>query len=405
MKFFVIDTYIGLYHAYRLAKDGHKVFYYTDFIGADDPQLVNYATGYGFEGLEKVLNYNKIDEADVIFSTDIGHGGLIDYLRKIGKLCFGGGYLEMLEMNRIFAKDLMKELGIRYPDTKIINGINDVLDYFEKNDYEHVIKFNTFRGDMETLVVNGFDDAALYLDWLAPKFGPFLYNFPFIIEKKIEGVMLGVDLFFNGYNYIEPIGFGIEVDSDVIESWDTYAIDIFKDVLDKIKPILIKYNYRGALSIEGMWDGDNLYVTDWTTRFPTPLSLMYCEYFDNYTELIYKVAKGERVKISVPTKYTGLVNVFSEDARNKWLLISYPKDVKFRFIKGAKIDGNYYAVPSGVSIVGSVLGQGDDYNKVISRIKSDIGKVKGLNLFHRLGDFETEVKKVVDNLETSGYSF
>jgi len=374
MKFLVIDLGQGFEFAHRLAQDGNKVYYYVDWQGSDF-NLKNYAPGYGFKGIEKVNDFgSKIDDVDVILFNDIGYGGTISRLRKSGYPVVGAGRAEALEMDRVYAKQVLKESELEYPKTLIFGSINEALKYFKENNSEHLIKINTFRGDMETVFARDYDVAEVWLNALSNKIGPFNRDYKIIIEEPVDGVMVGIDTFFDGANFVRPYHFGLEIDADVVGRWEDNGI--FDDMIRKLTPWLSQTEYIGPISIEAMYDGKSLKIIDFTCRFPLPLgAAIYTEFIKNFPALITGLARRQKVRPEVDDEYVGLMNMFSAPAKDMWIPIWFEEGIKIRLRRPVIVDGKYYHVP-GENLVLSLLGSGSDVKSALDEVVSQVDKVK-----------------------------
>ena len=386
MKFLVIDLGMGWEHAHRLAEDKHTVYLVTLGGLSPTPRFVNVVNGYGFEGIIKTDLGNHFDDVDCIVFTDIGLGYLIDYLRKQGKVIFGAGSEgERLEFDRIFAKKIYDELGIKYPETYICHGLEEVMNFFETHEGKWVLKVNTFRGDIETQVIEEYEEAEAIVIGIMHKFGVYgTEDFKFIIEKFIDGVMVGVDTFFDGNSYVRPFHFGLETGIDVVGRFQDSTI--MDDVMHKLAKYLKKIEYRGAISVEAVYDGKECYAIDICARFPYPLSMIYCEYIQNYSEVIWGVARGNAPNLKITCdKYVGLLNRLVMDEEMKvWAPVYF--DMKpdglyprVRFRRAVQKDEVIYIPPSTDKIVFSVINTASSVEDLIEKLEEDMRYVRVLN--------------------------
>lgn len=406
MKFLVIDVGgSAISHATRLVQDGHEVDYYIPWVGPY-PRYIHYAPGEGFDGIKKVKDYGRsIDEADIIMVTDVGYGSMTDYLRRHGHTVFGAGSAEVLEFDRAFAKEAMDSLGIKYPATTVVTGVDAALAHMKKVDAPRIIKLNIFRGDSETMRVGGYDDAYAILNWLRGRLGPFSEDFIFLIEEPIDGVMVGWDGFFDGKKFSKPGGFGLEISADVLEKWSDETL--FDPLLEKAQPLLERLGYRSALSIEAMYDGKDLHVIDWCCRFAWPLSIMYVDAFENYSDLVIGTAKGNVPEIKVRKPYTALGAVMvtgADQADSAWLPISAGEDTPFRLRRAVRRGNKTYTVPGGENNVATVYGEGDSWQDAFDMVMKRVPEVEVQYGYYE-GTFSHSTKDIVEQVKKLGIKF
>jgi hypothetical protein len=232
-----------------------------------------------------------------------------------------------------------------------------------------------------------------------------------LAEEAIDGSMVGVDLEFNGTRFLDLGGISLEsYRSSTIQKWGT--VGMFRSVIDRLQPYLKEQGYRGAFSMEGMWDGVNLYITDYTTRFAYPMASVFSRYFNNFPEVIYKVAKGEDVDIDISNQYSGIAMVSSEQSLENWLPFKISdnnvfKDVALKFT--TKKGGKYYTVPMGQFKDTEVYGVMDSDDSVKEVMDNILEKSKKISL---LGASQVDIvgvirswKELIEELNARGVPF
>jgi phosphoribosylamine-glycine ligase len=404
-NFLVIDTGIGLDHAIWLGRMGNKVNYFVNW-QVPYPSATISILGYGFEELNKIEDYGEIlknENIDCILFTDVGFGSLADFFRQQGFNVFGTNSKgEKLEQNRVFFNKKFKELGIPTPNTYIAKGIEELYDYLSKNKGEKYIKLNKFRGNIETFWVKNVDEARLLLE--QANLGILKDITEFIIQDPCEGAEIGIDVFYNGKDFIRPYFFTVERDccigKVVYESlWD----DLF---LNKIKPFL-ENDYRGNISLEAFYDGKNIKALDITARFPYPNSSFFPRIIKNYDEVIVKVAKGQTVEIEWDERYPYIIEVpvFSSGlTQNFWREIHIDKDLTYEenyAIRSAiKFKNKIYHIPEEEMII-VLLAKGKTFEESFENIDEVIKKVSSQFLVKENPQYlksyiEKEVNKYCD---------
>jgi len=415
MRYLIWDTNLGVEHAARIKKDGHQVKYFTFWAYEGFPHFRSYVPGKGIVD-KSAYFFEDLDWADIVMFPDIGVGDLVDYLRRnSGKPVWGAGRGEVLETQRGLACEIMDKYGIPYPETEIVEGV-DALEEFLKQNENVFVKFDIFRGDQETFGIDKSNEAVkLKIANLRNDFGPFADEIPFIVQKTLEGPEPGCDLIFNGKKYLEPCQYGYEAKGTgcyigkIVPRFEDIP-EVLREHMEKIIPFLRESDYRGAISSEGIVDRrDGVFkVIDWCCRFPYPLSAIYTENFENYSEIVEKVAKGEDVVIKIKYPYVGLVAFESEFANEHWLDINFDPDFRDRIKMriGVYKNGVYYAVP-GFSSVVTIVGLGNSVDEVIQNIK-DVFEASGLSAFmlskESIGGLEF-CKKLIEEGKKVGIDF
>ena len=354
MKFLCYGYGQDVEHVARLARDGNEVRYFTPFYGSEI-KFENYAPGLGFDKIEKIQYFfNSVDWADCITFFEVGAGDLTEFLRRTTKKpCFGAGNAEKLENHRAMLRQIQKDIGLPTQHTAVITGVDNLRKYL-KSHPNQVVKLDIFRGDCESFIVDSYDKMETFIDEIEVAFGPFNEEYEFMVEDKLEGQEPGFDLYFNGTDYLRPYLWGYEVSESVYLG--KYCDELPKPlqlVADKLKPVLQKYDYRGAISIEAIVTKEGKpYLIDITARYAYPLSLLYTESIANYSEVIYKVAKGESVTIKNTAPYVGALPMRAQHAQKHWVRMDFKGDMKYiKTREASKIKGVYYAVKGMPEVV------------------------------------------------------
>jgi len=409
--FFVYDAGgLFLEFALQLGRDGHKVYYYSPFY---DSELCfrRYALGFGFEVIEKplyfwnaLMKYPK-EETTIMF-PDVGNGDLAEFLKKQGYAVFAAGRGDILENHRELLRKKMKEVGLPVIPYTEITGLDNLDDYLKKNSHK-VVKLDIFRNDRESFKVETYKDVEQILDSLWLKFGPLGNEFPFIVEDMIEGEEPGFDIIFNKTGYLIPYLWGFEVSKGPYAGMVSNKLpQPLQLVADKLKPLLTKYDWRGFISIEAIINNNKPYLIDVCSRSPFPLGDGFTTLYSNFSEIIYKVARGVPVIPQFRGKYMLVLPLSFRNDPNAPLLWN---NIKTPFLGMIKKDSNYYSISlSGVAkkenqIIGSpnyenyviITGVGNDFNtlsKGILNIAKDC-KINGSSFNYDGNSFEVAIEK------------
>ena len=398
-KVLVLDTGLSCAHAERIARDVGEVWYWTDVFSK--LKIEDYATGYGMEGVEKVMRpFKYIDKADLIYFTSEGYGDLADKLRKEGHTVFGAGEQgEELEFDRFKARQIQDKLGLPIQYTQKVKGLTKLTKYLEENGDVYVKPY-IFRGTRETAHVDSPQSRKSLLRKLDARLGPMREEQVFICEDPVSGAIAecGFDILFNGKDAIKPYSFGVEKDGPYLLHFrDDLPAPLDKS-LERISKLFKRINYQGAFSDEELLvSKKKSFIIDWTARWAQPLSSIYTETWKNYTEVIFKVAQGEDVTIDTVAPFAGCLPIHSEEAINDWVFIDRKDPVHFKPVDNCQTKEGFFAV-KGCSQVLNLIAWGDSTESVVGQLKELAGEVRGDDL-----QIETSgLDRVVDDIKTMG---
>ena len=402
----VLGTGLEVEHALRLSS-AYNVYYWTHFMTAF-PEFNDFSYGLGFEGIKKIMfPFYRINDVDLIATFDIGYGDIIDYFRKQGKICFGAGRGEKLELDRWYLKNLLKHAGLPVMKTWRVKGIDRLRDIL-KNNNNVIVKISVFRGDCETFYSPSYDEVEPLLDILQVKWGKFAERYEFIVEQEIkDAVEAGIDGIFSPANgFCFPLMWGIENHSAYIGVWGYRIPEWFVRTEPHLKNILTTMDYRGFISTEQRIVNKNKdYLIDITARIPHPLGHIFTTAIRNYPEVIFRIANNQKVTLDVKEKFWGCLPVRSDELNNVSLEVRFPDKYRpyIKFSTAYKKDGKYYASKGG-TIVCSIVYGADTIDKVIEGIKkigNEIKVVRAKKEYHLLD----EIKEEIDKLKSMGIEF
>jgi phosphoribosylamine--glycine ligase len=325
LKIVFVDNRLALDHALRLAKEGHDVYYFHEWryrygraedligIGLHDRLIV----------VPEIWDY--VDDADLVVIADVGYGGLGGYLRGLGLPVFGGNeFGDSLENSRLYAASVMDSIGVKHPEYHEAIGVEQLMDLAERLDYDFFLKVDMLRGNMETARITSREKLLAVLN--DAKFGPFQSNMRFICSEPVEGVELGVDAWFNGREFIYPTHWGNEIKGTGCCFGKWVEESVWDDVLDRFENVL-RGRYWGTISFEAIYDGEELYVLDVTSRFAKPAGALQYFSVDDYGDLLLSAAAGDDVELRPKAKYTAQISLDFPDTEKWWCLGQLPDNI------------------------------------------------------------------------------
>jgi hypothetical protein len=110
-------------------------------------------------------------------------------------------------------------------------------------------------------------------------------------------------------------------------------------------------------------------------------SAIQCELFENYSEVVYGLATGEKIKPIIKHKYSAALPMNSEEGSKEWVNVGFPADMR-QWIKlrmAVKKGNDYYMVP-GFESTGCVIGFGETVEEAINVVKERSKEVKAKRL-------------------------
>jgi hypothetical protein len=347
----IVDTNLGLEHALRFGRDGYKTYYAID-MHDPYPKLINEISGEGFPEITKVSDWGQVlDKTDTIIFIDSGFGYTAQWLRNKGYNVIGADpKSERLELDRVYVRNVLSKLGIDIPPGEVVTGIDGVINAIKHMKTKVFVKISKYRGAVETFGTDDPEEAEFLLT--QGGFRIIGNKAKFVVERALDGIEIGVDAWFNGSNFIPIVANTIEFKGKGNATKFTKIDEsVWYPVLKKLEPWLSKNGYVGMFCLEGFYNGEKLYVTDVTPRFPFICSYAYPKVLKNYSEFMIDLAKGLNTLPEPMNTYSVQIGVYT-DSPEKWKKIEYNGDdidwIAFRRV--IKKGNNYWFVPDDPTV-------------------------------------------------------
>jgi len=392
---------IGLFteQCARLAKDFGQVWYFTpwaDLFPHSNKALI----GHDFDGLERILDFwDYVEKADMIFIPDTHCGDIVEFLKRKGFLVAGVGRAEILELDRWKARQIQKELKLPYQPTQKVVGLQALrkLLMTEKNKF---VKLNVFRGTLETIKHIDYESSKPLLDHLAYELGPKQDTMTFIVEDEIKGLEPGIDsIVFDGEN-LSPCVLGYEKKGagyiGSVIPYNQFPKQL-KQISDKFGLVFKTLKTRFFYSAEAIVpDRTHGYLIDLTCRMAAPaVSAIQTELIENFSQVIYGLATGQKVQPIMKYKYVAGVALESDWVDTHWTKISFPPSLR-QWIKlrvACKFGKDYYAIP-GLASLCTVIALGNSIDEVVDLCKQRCEQVNVYQIVKNLTGLDEIVEDI-----------
>lgn len=288
----------GVWFLRRLIKEKHQVTYYQT-----NPLCDTVMKGL----VPKPLPRNKIDYANFDLSLfDLtGRASLADRSLEVCPTLGDGSLNCKLEDDRAFGIELMEEAGIAVPPYERFSDIGSGMAFVKKTGKRYVYKPDGGQSkDAETTYVAS--DSADMVSYMSRLSGADATG-NFILQEFIKGTEVSVEGWFDGSEFwllnstLEDKKFmngnkGPNTGCSgnlvmLIKSTDR----IYREGLEKIKPILQQLGYRGMIDLNTIVTEDKAYGLEWTPRFGYDASATLCRmYAGDYGEMLGAIASGQQ---------------------------------------------------------------------------------------------------------------
>lgn len=284
----------------RLMGEGHQVKVYIHEKPEKD-------CGDGI--LEKVDNWQEnVEWADVIFFDDIDqkHKGESAYKSSEwslqvreqypDKLVIGGGYedIHRLENDRIFAYQIMQEVGIPVVQMERFTSFQDGIKFVEENGGGWAVKQNAQCDRDANAVFFEPEEVIEFLQWLDKNWGEVGNGQPvdFILQEAVKGIEAAVTCFFDGQRFRSEACYLNQEEKKLLDgglgpaTGQTGEIGLvipnarlFKETLAKIEPFLQGKQYIGWADCNCLIAGpDKIVPLEFTIGRPGyPTLYSWCE--------------------------------------------------------------------------------------------------------------------------------
>lgn len=294
--------------AYRLKQEGHLVRLFIE----DKNQKQN------LEGIvDKTNDWKKelkwVGKNGLIIFDSIGYGKTQDDLRKDGYSVLGGNQKsDQIEHDRQYGQKILSACGISLVPSINFSNVKEAIKFLKKNKGRWVVKQNghvhkgfNYVGEME----DGSDTIEILKNY-AKNNKKECSNID--LQKRVDGVEIGVARYFNGNDWVGPIEINMEhknlCNEDIGPKTDEMGTlmwyenneknKLFQKTLAKLKPYLQSINFKGDFDIDLIVNEDKIYPLEVTARLGWPAIQLQSEIHDSpWGEFLKAVADGKKYNL------------------------------------------------------------------------------------------------------------
>lgn len=398
--------------AQRLARDCKKVYYHRPR-GEAFKTFGQNCGGDGHGDVTLTTDFWKIKgEIDLFVFPDTGDSGLQLELESQGFPVWGSKSADVQEeMRGVWIKSC-KKMGLPMPKTHAIKGITNLRLFFRDHEGKTFhVKISRFRGDMETWKACERSQIENKLDVLASKFGPFKEVITFYVQEPVDtDIEGGADTYFVNGQYPNKIILGYEKKGEsYFATWKDrkdMPPEIWKPS-EAMTEMLAKYGYCNTVSSEVRVKGSESFMLDPCLRFPSPAGEEELEMYGNFTDIIYRGARGELVQPDMTAKFCGEAVIAYSGDREGWKSIRIPDEVRqwVKLYACGYEDGAFHFPPSqDPDAIGCAVGLGDEPQEVIDRLKEIAEALKDSAVDLRIEPM-ADLFKEIQEAEKQGIEF
>ena len=400
----------------RLKDEGHSVRLFID----------NKKHRKSYTGMiKKINNWQKeidwVGRDGLIIFDSCGYGEIQDDLRKKGYSVVGGSELgDKLEHDRQYGQKIFSKCGIPTVTSQSFTRIKDAIKFVKNNKGPWVVKQNG-HADKIFNYVGSMEDGSDVADVLNNYCKYEKDECKVIdIQKKVEGIEIGVARYFNGYDWI-PAGLGPKTYEMGTLMWyeSNENNKLYQRTLAKLKTHLQKINFKGDIDINCIVNNDDVYPLEVTTRFGWPATQLHMEIHDcewgcllkavadgKSFDLKYKKGFGVAVLLATPPfPYQIKIKKYSSKGENIYFQSNMSDDdflhVYFEEVSKNK-KGNYF-ISSDTGFVLHVANMGKTIKEAQRKAYTIIDKIIIPKKFYRNDIGNKFIKKDSEILKKWGW--
>lgn len=302
MKIFVYSVDASaLFMVDRLQHEGHEVILYID---AEDSKKCYDNMVFKVDNPDDAIKMKP----DFVFFDEITKGKTADKYKKMGIPVIGAGdYNDRMELDRTFGMDLMKKVGIKFPETTEFNSVNEAVAFIKKNPNRYVVKMNESQSNYASYVGKSPEDLINTLEHFRDE-NLIKEKSGFVLQEFIEGYEISTEGWFNGTGFV-PGAFNHCIEEkkfltgNLGPTTGSEGSVVFRAEDDsplvaniaRMTPILAKEGYKGALDLNTIVDKSGVpYALEFCPRTGYVCFENFIHLYDgDFGDFLHALALGE----------------------------------------------------------------------------------------------------------------
>jgi len=268
MKFlFISEDGDGLGLALRVVNEGNEVAMWVRHDQSKD-------IGKGLvERIHDGFSFTPDRETVYVFDCT-GSGHFADILRSTGHYVIGGAILaDRLEMDRLYAREVMKECGFTLPKSKKFGDVEAAIEFLQEHADMLVVKpMGESSGVVPSFVAKDVDELVHRLEEFRGK------PVEFELQQFVKGTDISTEVWFDGRDRICPCNHTLEAKAygngdlgpatgcsgNVV--WASED-ELIENTVHKLDNFLQDNDYRGPIDVNCIVAEDDVYALEFTPRF------------------------------------------------------------------------------------------------------------------------------------------
>ena len=400
--------------AKRLARDV-KTCYYAMPKGEASETFAQFCRG-NFHGDVTRISSDEIWQVkpalDLIVVPDCDDGWFQLEMESQGYPVWGSKLSSNEETKRGVWLNTAKDLGLPMPKTHIIQGLTNLKLFVAEHEGEVFhCKISRFRGDCETFKIEDPSAFRNKCDVLAMKFGPWQDKIKFYVQEPVEtDIEGGCDTYFVAGKYPDKVVLGYEKKGEgYFATWKERG-DMAPEIWtpnEIIAPLLEAYGYCNLVSTEIRVTEDKSFLLDPCLRFGSPAGEEELELYDNFTEIVYRGARGELVQPKMSAQFCGEAIISYCGDKEGWKSITVPNEVE-QWVKlyacGYEYGAYHFPPSQDAECIGCAVALGDTPEEVLDKLKEIREALSGSAVDLKIESL-ADLFKEIDEADKQGIPF
>lgn len=409
--------------AWQISQEGHEVRYYIQ-----NPESADIADGF----VPKTVDWRRVtDWADtIIFDDVLGHGTLAKELRDGGKFVVGGTpYTDMLEDDRSFGQQELKNFGIPIIPFQNFSGFDEAISFLSEKPGRYVVKPSGIAQNLKRLLFVGEEedgkDVVQVLEAYKRTTGNHIKEFQ--LQKRVTGVEVAVGAFFNGNAFVLPININFEhkklfpgnLGPSTGEMGTTMFWSepnkLFNATLKKMEEKLKSEKFIGYIDLNCIVNSNGIYPLEFTCRFGYPTIFIQQDSMQTpIGDFFHALARGEierfktkngfhiGVRICVPPYPYDDPECYATHSKESVILFKTP-NLNGIHIEDVKQVNHEWLVAGNTGVVLVVCGSGTSMKQAQAQAYNRIKNIMIPNMFYRKDIGDRWFEEDGDKLHNWGY--